>query len=95
MIQKFDQDPEGRTKMDFLLVKMRPYIKEFLYIISRLFEVYIYTKGTRIYADEICRWVRAQWGGNQLPNFSTFSEPPLDFLKETECFLPYRVVSRN
>ena len=51
MIQKFDQDPEGKVKMDFLLVKMRPYIKEFLYIISRLFEVYIYTKGTRIYAD--------------------------------------------
>lgn len=75
---------------------MRPYIKEFLYTISKLFEVYIYTKGTRIYADEICRWVRAQWAGDPQPyEFTTWHEPPQKFLKHTECFVPFRVVSRN
>jgi TFIIF-interacting CTD phosphatase-like protein len=75
---------------------MRPYLTEFLFIISKLFEVYIYTKGTRYYADEICRWVRAQWAGDPMPyEMSTWPDPPQTFLKNTECFLPYRVVSRN
>ena len=63
IIQKIEQDNEGKIRQDFVLIKFRPYFKEFLYIINKLFEVYIYTKGTRIYADQICKWVRAQWGG--------------------------------
>ena len=81
---------------DYILVKMRPFLKEFLYIVNQLFEVYVYTKGTRIYADYICRWVRAQWAGESPPfEISTWTEPPLTFLKNTEAFRPYRVVSRN
>ena len=37
MIQKFDQDVDCQLKMDFLMVKMRPFVKEFLFIVSRLF----------------------------------------------------------
>ena len=84
MIPKLDQVPSGKVKQDFIIVKMRPYFKEFLFTVSRLFEVYVYTKGTRIYADEICRWVRAQWASENQPyEFSTWSEPPQSFLKNT------------
>jgi TFIIF-interacting CTD phosphatase-like protein len=34
---------------------MRPYLKEFLFVISKLFEVFIYTKGSRLYAEGIGR----------------------------------------
>ena len=51
IIQKIEQDNEGKIRQDFVLIKFRPFFKEFLYIINKLFEVYIYTKGTRIYAD--------------------------------------------
>ena len=30
-----------------------------------------------------------------MPYFSTWPESPLKFLEESECFMPYRVVSRN
>lgn len=84
LLPKLDQTVEGKVRQDFIVVKMRPYIKEFLYTVSKLFEVYIYTKGTRIYADEICRWIRAQWAGDPQPyEFTTWSEPPQKFLKHT------------
>ena len=51
MIRKLEQDLDGKFRYDYVLVKLRPYLKEFLYTINKLFEVYIYTKGTRIYAD--------------------------------------------
>lgn len=38
-------------------VKMRPYLNTFLKRISKLFEIHIYTMGTREYAVEICKFI--------------------------------------
>lgn len=67
IIPKREMGSDGKLRNDFMIVKMRPFLKEFLFVVQKLFEVYIYTKGTRIYADEICRWVRAQWAGEAMP----------------------------
>lgn len=36
-------------------VKLRPFLKKFLRKMSKLFEIHVYTMGTRDYASEICR----------------------------------------
>jgi len=38
------------NRKDLIVVKMRPYFRHFLYVITKYYEVYVYTKGTRIYA---------------------------------------------
>ncbi|KAJ3326879.1 Carboxy-terminal domain (CTD) phosphatase, partial [Gonapodya sp. JEL0774] len=38
-------------------VKMRPHLQEFLRRVSKLYELHVYTMGTRTYADEIARKV--------------------------------------
>lgn len=63
LLPKLEQTTEGNLKQDFIIIKMRPYLKEFLLVVAKFFEVYVYTKGTRSYADGICRWIRAQWAG--------------------------------
>jgi len=59
------------------MVKIRPYFREFLFVVCKLFEVYVYTKGTRLYADEICKWIRYQWGNSgDIPfDFPTWTSP--------------------
>lgn len=61
VIPRFDKTE--KTKQDYAIIKMRPYLKEFLLLISKYFEVYVYTKGSRVYAEGIGRWIRAQWAG--------------------------------
>ena len=51
------------NRKDLIVVKMRPYFKHFLYVITKYYEIYVYTKGTRIYAEEICKYIRAQYAG--------------------------------
>ena len=44
---------QEKGKRDLIVVKMRPYFKQFIYVLSKLYEIYVYTKGTRVYAQEI------------------------------------------
>lgn len=47
------------TYMDTLLVvKMRKYLREFLSAVLPLYEIFIYTKGTRTYSERICQHIR-------------------------------------
>lgn len=54
------ESSEDRRK-DLLIVKMRPFFKHFLYEIVKRFDIFVYTKGTRLYAEEICKYIRAQY----------------------------------
>lgn len=49
------------------VVKIRPYFKEFVRTIIKYYEIYIYTKGTRMYAEEICNAVRNQYASKYHP----------------------------
>lgn len=44
------------------------------------FEIFVYTKGTRLYAEEVCRAVKKKYG---------------DILEGTKNFMPHRIVSRD
>jgi TFIIF-interacting CTD phosphatase-like protein len=54
---------EEKGKRDLIVVKMRPYFKHFIYVLTKCYEIYVYTKGTRVYAQEICKYIRAQYAG--------------------------------
>ena len=40
------------------VMKLRPYLKEFLRAIIPNYEVFVYTKGTRLYAEMVCLAIR-------------------------------------
>ena len=83
------------NRKDLIVVKMRPYFKHFLYIITKYYEIYVYTKGTRIYAEEICKYIRAQYAGEELVHpFRTWDPEPLLFLKNKKSFL-MNIISRD
>lgn len=66
-----------------LIVKMRAYLREFLAAVMPLYEVYIYTKGTRMYAESICDHIR-----------SSYTELFADG-SQSEAFTQNRIVSRD
>ena len=47
--------------MPRIVVKMRQNFGLFLKTIVQLYEIYIYTKGTRDYAEAVCECVRKQY----------------------------------
>jgi hypothetical protein len=74
---------------------MRPYFRHFLYVITKYYEIYVYTKGTRIYAEEICKYIRAQYAGEEIAHpFRTWKPEPLLFLKDKKSFL-MNIISRD
>ena len=51
LIPKPEYTAEDKIRKDLIVVKMRPYLKHFLYELRKYYEIYVYTKGTRIYAE--------------------------------------------
>jgi TFIIF-interacting CTD phosphatase-like protein len=47
------------------IVKMRPFFKEFIQAAVNYYEIYVYTKGTRNYAQEICDAIRNQYADKE------------------------------
>lgn len=94
LIPKIQPYLQQKIRKDYIVVKMRPYFKHFLYLVNKHYEIYVYTKGTRIYAEEICNFVRAQYAGEQTSRIRTWNQQ-LVFLKYSKNFQPHRIISRN
>lgn len=54
-LRQFDCDFTFKMGTVVFYVKIRPFLKVFLKKISKLFEIHVYTMGTREYAVEICK----------------------------------------
>lgn len=55
--QLSDEGPRGLTSGCWYYIKMRPGLKEFLEHVAELYELHVYTMGTRAYAQNIARIV--------------------------------------
>lgn len=66
-----------------MIIKMRPYLKEFLKKILPLYDVYVYTKATREYAQSACKYIRTAY------------EDLFEGDKYKLAFTPSRIVSRD
>ena len=62
------------------VMKLRPYLKEFLEAIIPHYEVFVYTKGTRLYAEMVCLAIRERFK---------------NILEGTKNFLSSRIISRD
>jgi RNA polymerase II subunit A-like phosphatase len=86
---------QEKGKRDLIVVKMRPYFRQFIYVLSQLYEIYVYTKGTRVYAQEICRYIRAQYAGEQNAHpYVTWQPEKLLFLQHKKAFAT-NIISRD
>jgi TFIIF-interacting CTD phosphatase-like protein len=78
------------------IIKMRPFFKEFIETITKLFEVYVYTKGTRLYAESICNAIRNQYASVYYPtNNINRNQKYYDFLKDKNAFKINRIITRD
>lgn len=53
--------PEADSFIEKSFVKIRPYFQKFLSIVLPLYEIYVYTKGTRLYGEEICKAIKNKY----------------------------------
>ena len=53
--------PESECLIERSFAKIRPYFEDFPKIILPIYDIFVYTKGTRMYAEEICRALRKKY----------------------------------
>ncbi|KAM0788799.1 hypothetical protein ACM66B_002887 [Microbotryomycetes sp. NB124-2] len=64
-VQKFQLGPDTAGKVEdgcWYYVKMRPGLKQFLEDVSKIYEMHVYTMGTRAYAIEVCKVIDPDGG---------------------------------
>ncbi|KAK4056613.1 CTD phosphatase Fcp1 [Microbotryomycetes sp. JL221] len=64
-VQKFQLGPDSPGKIEdgcWYYVKMRPGLRKFLQDVSEIYEMHVYTMGTRAYAIEVCKVIDPDGG---------------------------------
>ncbi|KAK4055668.1 CTD phosphatase Fcp1 [Microbotryomycetes sp. JL201] len=64
-VQKFQLGPDSAGRVEdgcWYYVKMRPGLRQFLEDVSKIYEMHVYTMGTRAYAIEVCKVIDPDGG---------------------------------